>query len=320
MSTLCDLANKVRDIPLTEVMQVYGISLQKEGLSWRAKTDQHNIVLRGERWFDNASGIGGGGAIDLVKHLTGASFAEAVRGLATRFMTPGYSHPEVLIPASQKPIPEEKRESFESLVDRLGRRDDSQWKIARQYLIERRCIDFQLVDQLYTEGKIYSNDHCPNPSVVFLHTDSDGNVKGATLRDTKHQSSFRPSLGDKKSAWFTVGDLSQAESIVITEAPIDALSYWCLRKSRHPSIAAVSVSGTHMPDELLRYAKAHEKKVTLAFDNDRAGELAAKRLIGSYGRFCRQCPNLKDWNEDLCFLKQSQGLLRNHQNIPRMCL
>jgi hypothetical protein len=319
MSAISDLANRVRSLPLEQVLRLHGFELRREGSSHRARTEHHNIVFQGERWFDNAAGIGGGGAIDLVKHLTGASFAEAVRDLAARFAILGHSYLEVPIPVSQKPISEEKRESFESLMERLGKRDDSQWEIARQYLIERRCIDFQLVDQLHAEGKIYSNDHRPNPSVVFLHTDPDSNVRGATLRDTKHQSSFRPSLGDKKSAWFTVGNLSQADSIVITEAPIDALSYWCLRKSKHP-IAAISIAGSHVSDELLRYAKAHEKKVILAFDNDRAGELAAKRLIGSYGRFCRQRPNLKDWNEDLCFLKQSQGLLRNHQNIPKMSL
>ncbi len=319
MNSLGDLANQVRGIPLTEVMQAYGIPLQREGCSWRAKTDQHNIVLRGERWFDNASRVGGGGAIDLVKHLTGASFAGAVKSLAERFITHASFHPEELVRSFSKPVSEEKRESFESLMDRLGKRDDSQWEIARRYLIEKRSLDFQLIDQLHDEGKIYANDHRPNPSVVFLHTDTIGNVQGATLRDTKHQSSFRPSLGNKKNAWFMVGNLLQAQSIVITEAPIDALSYWCLNRARH-SFAAISVSGTHVSDELLRYAQAHEKRVVLAFDNDRTGELAAERLLGSYERFCRQRPNLKDWNEDLCFLKQSQGLLRNHQNIPRMSL
>jgi hypothetical protein len=319
MSTLSDLANRVRSLPLDQILRSYGFELQREGNSQRARTDRHNIVFQGEKWFDNSLGIGGGGAIDLVKHLTGASFASAVNSLAHKFSAYRNSFPDPFTRPSQQSVCSEKQESFESLMDRLGKRDDSQWEIVRRYLIEKRSLDPQLIDQLHDEGKIYANDHRPDPSVVFLHTDPIGNVKGATLRDTKHQSSFRPSLGDKKDAWFMVGNLSQAQSIVITEAPIDALSYCCLNKSRH-SIAAISVSGAHVSDELLRYAQTHEKRVILAFDNDRAGELAAERLMGSYGKFCCQRPNLKDWNEDLCFLKQSQGLLRNHQNIPRMGL
>ena len=46
-------------------------------------------------------------------------------------------------------------------------------------------------------GSIYANDHRPNPSLVFLHRDQHGKVRGATLRDTKHQSVFRPCLGNK---------------------------------------------------------------------------------------------------------------------------
>jgi len=325
MSTLGDLADRVRDLPLDDVLKSYGFELRREGLSWRAKTDRYNIVIRGPRWFDNKTGIGGGGAVDLAKYLTGASFAQAVKDLAERFTLSVCrnisSHKRV--PPAPQSAPEEQRENFEELLKRLGKRDDFQWKIARQYLVERRAIDSRLVDQLYEEGKIYANSHQPNPSVVFLHTDPKGRIKGATLRDTKHQSSFRPCLGDKKNAWFTVGNLSEAQSIAITEAPSDALSYRCLSKHSGRSIAAVSVSGTHVSDELLKYIRTHKKNLILAFDNDCAGERAAERLIAcirSTDGVSRKRPHLKDWNEDLCFIKQTQHLLREHQTIPKISL
>ena len=66
-------------------------------------------------------------------------------------------------------------------------RDDSKWPIARAYLIETRKIDPAIVDELHAVGSIYANDHRPNPSLVFLHRDPHGKVRGATLRDTRQQ-------------------------------------------------------------------------------------------------------------------------------------
>jgi hypothetical protein len=71
--------------------------------------------------------------------------------------------------------------------------------------------------------------HRPNPSLVFLHRDPRGKVRGATLRDTRQKSAFRPCLGNKLlTAWFAVGNFANADRIVAVESPIDALSYYSL--------------------------------------------------------------------------------------------
>ncbi|MFA7344179.1 MAG: hypothetical protein WC003_07750 [Terrimicrobiaceae bacterium] len=62
------------------------------------------------------------------------------------------------------------------------------------------------MDELHAGGSIYANDHRPNPGLVFLHRTDCGKVVGATLRDTRHESAFRPTLGNKLSAWFVVGN------------------------------------------------------------------------------------------------------------------
>ncbi|MET0502145.1 MAG: hypothetical protein ABW172_11550 [Candidatus Binatia bacterium] len=58
-------------------------------------------------------------------------------------------------------------------------------------------------------GTIFANDHRPNPSIVFLHRTQFGKVEGATLRDTRHQSSFCPCLGYKLTAWFAAEMLNR---------------------------------------------------------------------------------------------------------------
>ena len=107
-------------------------------------------------------------------------------------------------------------------------REDSNWPLARAYLIEQRKISLPLVDELHARGSVYANNHRPNPSLVFLHRDQHGKVRGASLRDTKHQSVFRPCLGNRLTAWFAVGNVNEADRIVVVESPIDALSYYSL--------------------------------------------------------------------------------------------
>ena len=89
-------------------------------------------------------------------------------------------------------------------------RDDSNWPIARAYLVEQRKISPPLVDELHGRGSIYANDHRPNPSLVFLHRDQHGKVRGATLRDTRHQSAF-PSVPWKQAYRLVRGRRSRRE-------------------------------------------------------------------------------------------------------------
>ncbi len=144
-------------------------------------------------------------------------------------------------------IPASAKESFEELAAVYAARVDSNWPIARAYLVEQRKISPLLVDEMHAVGSIYANDHRPNPSLVFLHRDQHGKVCGASLRDTKHQSVFRPCLGDKLSAWFAVGEFTKADRIVAAESPIDALSYYNLFGRRGNSLAVVSRSGSRTP-------------------------------------------------------------------------
>ena len=226
---ISELADQVRDIPLRDVLERYGFEPKPEGTTLRAKSKHHNIVVTGNQWFDNKANIGGGGAIDLVMHIAGVDFLAACRSLADQFRPLAAGQSGLSFPSSSQRQPRARRRNPSRNWWRSTRlRDDSNWPIARAYLVEQRKISAGLVDELHASGSIYANDHRPNPSLVFLHRDQHGEVRGATLRDTKHQSAFRPCLGNKLTAWFAVGDLAEAERVVAVESPIDALSYYCL--------------------------------------------------------------------------------------------
>jgi hypothetical protein len=208
---ISELADQVRGIPLRDVLEHYGFEVRPEGTTLRAKDAHHNIVVTGSRWFDNKAGVGGGGAIDLVIHLAKVDFPAACRLLAAEFLPLAAGRRALSFPRSWQESPHPEKKSFEELAALYAVREDSNWTIARDYLVEQRKIPPPLVDELHGRGSIYANDHRPNPSLVFLHRDQRGKVRGATLRDTKHQSVFRPCLGNKVTAWFAIGDLAKAE-------------------------------------------------------------------------------------------------------------
>ena len=77
---ITQLADQVRDTPLRDVLAHYGFDVKREGITLRAKTERHNIVVTGSRWFDNKTNVGGGGAIDLVMHFTTSASAFGASG------------------------------------------------------------------------------------------------------------------------------------------------------------------------------------------------------------------------------------------------
>ena len=240
------VADQVRGIPLGELLNWHGFKMTKEGASIRARNKQHNIVVTGNKWFDNKTGVGGAGAIDLQMHLCGGDFQTTCHILAEGFRPLGAG---LAFPPGKRQ--EDRRKPFEELAAQYAVPSTGNWPVAREYLVETRKIDAPLVDELHEHGSIYANIHRPNPGIVFLHRSQHGKVEGATLRDTRHESSFRPCLGNKLSAWFSIGDLANAQTVVAVESPIEALSYHSLFAGRNDPLAIVSCSGSFVPEELM---------------------------------------------------------------------
>jgi len=292
------LSDELRAISLPALLVWHGLDPKPEGASFRAKTDRHNLVVTGNRWFDNKAGTGGAGAIDLQMHLTGEDFFTSCQTLSHQFRAdprPGIEFP------SGKPS---ERLPFPQLMAKYAVRDEGNWPVARAYLVETRKIEPAIVDELHAAGSIYANDHRPNPGLVFLHRTECGKVVGATLRDTRHESAFRPTLGNKLSAWFAVGNIREACSVVAVESPIDALSYHTLFVGRNDRLAVVSCSGSTVPDELMFQAYNRRQPFVVALDNDAAGERGWQKAWDDTAdwtgfKISSECPRLKDWNTDL---------------------
>jgi hypothetical protein len=302
------LADHLRDIPLRDLLQWHGFEIRPEGITDRARNDRHNIVVTGNRWFDNRHGVGGAGAIDLQMHLSGEDFSVACRTLADQFRPRVAVHVGLSLPSEHNRRTEQERRPFHELAARYAVPDESNWPMARTYLVGRRKIDPAVVDELHATGSIYANDHRPHPSIVFLHRTPHGKVEGATLRDTRHESAFRPCLGNKLTAWFAVGHLEKAHTVVAVESPIDALSYYTIYAGRGDGLTVVSCGGATVPYELMVQACDRRQAFVVALDNDPAGERgwskAWDETVDLNLKISAECPRHKDWNEDLVALEK----------------
>lgn len=315
-------ADQLREIPLREVLHWCGLEVKAEGVSYRARDDRRNIVVTGSQWFDNKSGVGGGGAIDLCRHLTGTDFPTACRLLGEEFSRSSAAHRGAGCSHDGLRHASPSRAPFFELASRYALRDDANWPIARAYLVQTRRIEGEIIDRLHDVGSIYANDHRPNPSIVFLHRTPNGRVEGATLRDTREGSAFRPCLGDKLNAWFTVGRLNTARTIVAVESPIDALSYFILRADGEKDLAVVSCAGANVPTELMWQAYDRRQSFVVALDNDSAGERGRQKAwdetVDWTGfQITSDCPRKKDWNTDLTTLRPADAALRPPQALLR---
>ena len=304
-------ADRLREIPLRDVLQWHGLEVRPEGISYRARDERHNIVVTGSQWFDNKAGVGGGGAIDLCRHLTGADFPNACRILAEEFPRSATVQHGAFRSFHPLRYSQPQRAPFLELASRYAIRDDSNWPFARAYLVETRRIAGEVIDRLHDVGSIYANDHRPNPSVVFLHRTPNGRVEGATLRDTRESSAFRPCLGDKLNAWFAVGCRNTARTVVAVESPIDALSYFVLRADSEKDLAVVSCAGANVPTELMWQAYDRRQSFVVALDNDPVGERGWQKAWDETAdwpgfKISSECPQRKDWNADL--LASAQAL------------
>lgn len=300
--TFAPAADELRAISLPGLLEWHGLDPKPEGLSFRAKTDRHNLVTTGNRWYDNKSGIGGTGAIDLQIYLTGEDFASACHTLASQFRAGVVSQPGIAFPPGKSA--ESERLPFPQLMAKYAVRDDNNWPLARTYLFETRKIEPSILDELHAVGSIYANDHRPNPGLVFLHRTDCGKVIGATLRDTRHESAFRPCLGNKLTGWFSVGNIRAADSVVAVESPIEALSYYTLFASRNDRLAVVSCSGSAVPEELMWQSYERRQRFVVALNNDGAGERGWQKAWDSTVdwtgfKISSDCPRRNDWNADL---------------------
>ena len=290
-----DLANKVRDLPLEKVADELGLDPEpKDKHKWQ--NSHHIINITGSKFYDWKHLKGGGGAIDLVMHVTECDFQQAVAWLNDRFGEGAtleavtYKTREIIqtepVLLFTPPVPEE-----------------SKWLAVRKYLTRSRKLPSSLVDSLHQQGLVYADNQ---QNAVFIRRSIDSEqITGATLRGTAGTDNTFKGLakGTKRSeGWFYFQQGGQSSDpinrAVLVESPIDAMSFAVLDRTKSRKTIYLSTDGAgQVPLEFLQTLP--NKSVIVAYDHDDPGNLMAQRVISQLPNSVRSLPKAIDWNEEL---------------------
>jgi len=283
----------VRRIALTEVLETTGCCADRfDRAKWH--TPRGVISVTGERFINWTTGTGGGGAIDLVLHLTPLDFKTAVLWLADTFRVP---------PLCSRP-PSPCRHA--SLVPV---RHDAALPRVRSYLTQERGLPAALLEPFIQSGRLYADEKA---NAVFLLLGKGKSIVGAELRGTTSRKWHCMSPGSRKDlGYFSVALSTSSRKVVLCESAIDALS--CL--ALHQECIAISTSGAHPSPAWLPLLLRKGFQVSCGFDADETGDSLADRMRQLHPAVSRLRPGNHDWN-DLLKAGGAVSMRPRSQEVP----
>jgi hypothetical protein len=272
------MAALVRTIELERVLPRLGCTADRaDKAKWH--TPRGVISVTGAKFMNWTRATGGGGAIDLVLHLSSWDFKTTVRWLSENFAVPRLpavrSCPVPLRPTFSPPP------RHEGALPRL-----------RQYLLHERCLPASLIEVLLRSGRLYAD---PRANAVFVLWGKDKTVVGAELRGTSGRKWHALAPGSRKDQGFFSVSLCPTRTVVLCESGIDALSFLALDRA----CGAISTSGAHPDPAWLPALLAQGFQLSCGFDADETGDSLAARMIQRYPQVRRLRPPLHDWNDVL---------------------
>ena len=267
-------AEQVRSIPLEAVLRATGARKDRyDRAKWH--TAQGVLSVTGMKFMNWNQGKGGGGAIDLAMHLGGMDFKAAVAWLWHHFPVP---HPQMQPGTPRKP------------ALRLPPRDDRNLSRVQRYLVVERGLAPSLLEPLIESATLYADNHA---NAVFLLLGKKNRPVGAELRGTTHHSWRGMAPGsDKDLGCFSVHP-DRAQTIVLCESAIDAISCFML----HPDFRCISTSGARPDPRWLPPLVNRGYRVYCGFDADPTGETMARAMIVRHPAVKRLRPSRHDWND-----------------------
>ncbi len=278
---------RANDVDLEEFLLQRGEKLLVSGREKRMVSD-HSITVRGNEWYDHATGKGGG-PVAFVRSYYGVSYPEAVTMLLG-------GNTGVIYPSAKEREPEPPKEFV--LPERNG---DMRRVFA--YLVKERCIDPTVVSYFAHRGLLYEDAQHHN--CVFVGWDEGGVPRHAHKRSTNsYGKTFRVNVegGDPRYSFHHVGT---DDRLFAFEAPIDMLSFITLYPHNWRDHSYVACCGTSIQPVIQTGAQMDCQRTTvfLCLDNDKAGNMACARMAEQFKesgiKTVRISPQRKDWNDDL---------------------
>lgn len=273
---LRDLADQVRAIPLETVLRQSDAHPDRfDRRKWH--TSQGVLSVTGAKFMNWTCGRGGGGAIDLVMHLRGLGFAQAVQWLTQSCPLSFGSEPQP--------------SAFQTALALPPPDPCKLWRV-RKYLIQERRLPSALVQSLIDSGVLYADRRA---NAVFLLLGKEKQPVGAELRGTTWRPWRGLAPGSRKDlGFFAVPDQARPATVLV-ESAIDAISCFAL----HPDRRCISTAGARPNPSWLANLLVQGRPIYCGFDTDRPGDQMAQAMIDLHPTVERLRPPRHDWNDVL---------------------
>jgi len=246
-------ADSVRNIDLSTLLHHLGCTKDpQDKAKWL--TPRGVISVNGQKFMNWTLDTGGGGAIDLVIHLQGVGFKDAVFWLCNNFFS-------ALV---QQTSPKQSHSPKQIL--KLPQRNDGKLLQVIHYLKDQRRIPKEQIDTLIESGKLYADVRA---NAVFILLGEKKRIVGAELRGTygTQWRGMAPGSQKNQGCFYLVG--SSTRKMVLCESAIDAISCFVL----HPEYTAVSTSGATANPAWLQKFIRKGCKIYCGFDSDRTSNM-----------------------------------------------
>lgn len=278
---------RANSIDLSEFLRRRGEKLLPSGRDKRLASD-HSITIRGNQWFDHATGEGGL-AVDFVRRFYNMSFPEAVTLLLDGEQGEAYHA------AGEQTVEPPKQFVVPPASERMRR--------VYAYLTQRRGVDREIVSNFAQAGLLYEDAEYHN--AVFIGKDEHGASRHAHKRSVNSKGKvFRMNVegSDPRYSFHWMGT---SDRLYVFEAPIDLMSFISLYPQDWQTHSYAALCGTSEHSMLWMLEQNPQiQRVALCLDSDKAGQKAVERLTGILREYCYtdvtpMLPEAKDWNDEL---------------------
>lgn len=250
---------QIRAIDCKDVMKELGFQAKKDDKSKFTSSDFNISISKDNRFFDNVSNKGGFGAIDLLRQIANYSFKQAIDFLSERFGTEKTA--DVLL-ADKKTTNIILQNEIKILNSTLPKPYPKNTDNIKKYLIEKRKIKEEIVNELISKDLIYSDN---KNNCVFVNEDKTFSFSRGTYGE---ENKFKMCNGKLDFIKYDFNS-SKTNEIYLFESTIDALSFRSLNPDKDGIY--VSLNGNALINHIQELNLDSFSKVNLCFDNDEQG-------------------------------------------------
>lgn len=319
-----------RECSALEYAQSRGYELIRKGNYYQMKDHDSMVFTASGRWFWNSHSLFGG-AGDFIVHYEGKTWVEAVLILnhaegqtyedVKNGRVPQHSSRQPVQFPRTVPVPAEK------LPFKLPAQSND-FRRMFGYLCGTRKLDVDILKNLIKQGDLYESVYRyvvkstgelkEVHNAVFVGRDRHGEPKSAFQRGLstlgENTTYKRDVSGSDPSAPFCIHGHENAETVIVFEASIDAISHACIYKDAgldYKLYDRIALGGTEKTVGLTTYLQTHPtiSRVVIAMDEDAAGRAADQNIRSLLDETKYDIVSLrqdlgKDWNEYLVKWRQ----------------